>query len=118
MGRYITENNLKLNLDHFDFLLDPPLKRIRNIWRELKKSGKAEIKVTAVDAPAANDKAIADVAADEKSSVRRSVEEGEPLRGNVPYEMLGVLPPPDSTEPGNDIQCIPNLFRIDKKKKM
>ena len=77
LGRYITENNLKLNLDHFDFLLDPPLKRIRNIWRELKKSGKAEIKVTAVDAPAANDKAIADVAADEKSSVRLSVEESK-----------------------------------------
>ena len=102
MGRYIAENNLKLNLDHFDFLLDPPLKRIRNIWRELKKSGKAEIKATAVDAPAVNDKAMADVTADE--TVRRSVEEGEPLRGNVPYEMLGVLPPSDSTEPGNDIQ--------------
>ena len=36
--RHFESNNLQLNIEDFDFLLDPALKKIRNIWKELKKT--------------------------------------------------------------------------------
>ena len=96
LSKYFSENNLKLNLEHFDFLLDPPLKRIRNIWLEFRRSANSAGKPTAES----NVKPVDDV----KSEVDESspCDVTPPVRSDVPYELLGVVPP-NPTPPGKDI---------------